>query len=205
MGQEHGLVRRHKGCRLKLREVQGSWRKKFLKFHCCLGILGDWLDQTHTYPFNSFNSFASVSPILLLFDETGQIFTSTMKQTGWNTASSAGKAGEPHVNQLQPHTLHKKNSKWWYKTRHYKTPRREHRQNIWHKLNVLCFLRSVSQGKRNKSKSKQMGSNQTLKLLHSKGNNKKTTYGLGENIYKWCYWQWFCFQNILIVHTVKKN
>ena len=109
MGQEHGLVRRHKGCRLKLREVQGSWRKKFLKVHCCLGILGDW----HTYPFNSFNSFASVSPILPLFDETGQIFTFTMKQTGWNTASGAGKAGEPHVNQSQPHTLHKKNSKWW--------------------------------------------------------------------------------------------
>ena len=37
-----------------------------------------------------------------------------------------------------------------------------------------------------------MGPNQTYKLLHSKVNhkqNKKTTYGLGENIWKWCDWQ----------------
>ena len=35
-----------------------------------------------------------------------------------------------------------------------------------------CFLRSVSQSIRNKSKSRQVGPNQTYKLLHSKGNNK---------------------------------
>ena len=34
------------------------------------------------------------------------------------------------------------------------------------------FPRSVSQGNRDKSKSKQMGPNQTYKLLHSKGNSK---------------------------------
>ena len=41
-----------------------------------------------------------------------------------------------------------------------------------------CFLRSVSQSNRNKSKNKPMGPNQTEKFLHSKGNpkeNKKTT------------------------------
>ena len=48
---------------------------------------------------------------------------------------------------------------------------------------------SVSQGNRNKSKNKQMGPNQTYKLLYSKGNhkeNKKTSCGLRENICKQC-------------------
>ena len=45
-----------------------------------------------------------------------------------------------------------------------------HGQNtLWHKP-YKCFLRSVSQGNRNKSKSKQIGPNQTYKLLHSKEN-----------------------------------
>ena len=35
------------------------------------------------------------------------------------------------------------------------------------------FLRSVSQGNRNKSKNKQMELSQTYKLLHSKGNRKQ--------------------------------
>ena len=50
-----------------------------------------------------------------------------------------------------------------------------------------CFLRSVSQGNRNKNKNKELGPNQAYKLLHSKGNykqNEKTTYGMGENICK---------------------
>jgi len=36
-----------------------------------------------------------------------------------------------------------------------------------------------------------MGPNQTDKLLHSKGNqkeNKKTTFRMGENSFKWCNW-----------------
>ena len=54
---------------------------------------------------------------------------------------------------------------------YHQAPRRDHRQNIlWHK-SYQCILRSVSQGNRNKSKNKQMGLNQTYKLLHSK---KKT-------------------------------
>ena len=53
---------------------------------------------------------------------------------------------------------------------------------LQHKL-YQCFLRSVSQGNRNKNENKQMGPNQTYKLLYSKGNhkqNKKTANGLGE-------------------------
>ena len=49
------------------------------------------------------------------------------------------------------------------------------------------FLTSVSQGNGNKIRNKQMGPNQTYKLLHSKGNNKqneRTTCGLGLNICK---------------------
>ena len=41
---------------------------------------------------------------------------------------------------------------------------------------------SVSQGNRNKTENKQMGSNQTYKLLHIKGNhkqNKKIAYRMG--------------------------
>ena len=45
-------------------------------------------------------------------------------------------------------------------------------KTFWHQLHK-CFLRSVSQGNRNKSKNKPMGPNQTYKLLHSKGNHKK--------------------------------
>ena len=36
-----------------------------------------------------------------------------------------------------------------------------------------CFLRSISQGNRDKAKSKQMGPNQTYKLWHSKRNHKQ--------------------------------
>ena len=42
------------------------------------------------------------------------------------------------------------------------------------------FFRSVSQGYRNKSKNKPMGPNQTDKLWHSKGNQKKTKRQLTE-------------------------
>ena len=75
-----------------------------------------------------------------------------------SSASGVRKVGELHVNQwTQLHTIHKSKLKivlrlkckaWQHKTR------REHRQNIlWHKL-YQCFLKSVSQGNRNKSKNK---------------------------------------------------
>ena len=47
--------------------------------------------------------------------------------------------------------------------------------------------------------------NVTYKLLHNKGNhkqNEKTTYGLGENIWKWCDQQGLNFQNIQTAPTV---
>ena len=53
-----------------------------------------------------------------------------------------------------------------------------------------------------------MGPNQTYKLLHSKGNhkqNKKTTYGLGENICKLCYRQGINFQNIQLIQLNNDN
>ena len=96
--------------------------------------------------------------------------------------------------RTHPHTMHKNKlrmaERLQYKTNHYQIPGREHRQNIlWHQP-YKCFLRSVSQGNRNKSKNKPMGPNQTDKLLHSKGNeNKKTTYRMGENSFQWCNWQ----------------
>ena len=63
---------------------------------------------------------------------------------------------------------------------------------------MQVFSRSVSQG--NKNKNKQMGPNQTYKLLHSKGNhkqNQKTTYTMGENsCCKQCNGQGLNLQNI---------
>ena len=64
----------------------------------------------------------------------------------------------------------------------------------------------ISQGNRNKSKNKRMGSNKTYKLLFSKGNhkqNEKTTYGLGENICKWCAQQGLNFLNMQTAHTTQ--
>ena len=51
-----------------------------------------------------------------------------------------------------------------------------------------------------------MDPNQTYKLLHGKGNhkqNKKTTYGMGENICKRCNQQGLNFQNIQTAHTTQ--
>ena len=77
-----------------------------------------------------------------------------------------------------PHTTRKHKLKMAYRlqyeTRHQRTLRREHRLNVsWHKP-YQCFLRSVSQGNRNKSKNKQMGCNQMYKLLQQ---SKPSTKG----------------------------
>ena len=59
------------------------------------------------------------------------------------------------------------------------------RQNIvWHK-SYQYFLRSVTQGNRNKNK--QIGLDQAYILLHSKGNhnqNEKSTYRMRKNIWQ---------------------
>ena len=78
-------------------------------------------------------------------------------------------------------------------------------KTLGHKLHQY-FLRSVSHGKRNKNKNKQMGPNQTYKLLHSKGNhqqNKKLTYGMGEKINKQCDQEWVNIQNIQTAHATQ--
>ena len=44
------------------------------------------------------------------------------------------------------------------------------------------------------------------KLLHSKGNhkqNEKTTHRMGENICKWCDWQWISLQNLQTAHAAQ--
>ena len=82
------------------------------------------------------------------------------------------------------------NSKWFkdLNIRHHQIPGREVRQNILWQQPYKCFLGSVSQGNRNKSKNKPMGPNLTDKLLHSKGSHKKTkqktTYRMRENTFK---------------------
>ena len=53
-----------------------------------------------------------------------------------------------------------------------------------------------------------MGPNQTYKFLYSKVNhkpNEKTTYRMGENIYKWYNWQGLYFQNIHTAHTTQQQ
>ena len=53
-----------------------------------------------------------------------------------------------------------------------------------------------------------MGPNQTDKLLYGKGNhkqNKKTTYGMGENICKRCNQQGLNFQNIQTAPTTQQQ
>ena len=61
---------------------------------------------------------------------------------------------------------------------------------------------------RNKNNNKQVGPNQTYKLLHSKGHNKqneKTTYRMGENVCKQCDRQRLNFQNMRTAHTTQQQ
>ena len=67
---------------------------------------------------------------------------------------------------------------------------------------MLCMLDKIED-----AWNKQMGPNQTYKLLHSKGNqkqNEKTTYRVGKNICKQCDWQGLNFQNIQTAHTTQQ-
>ena len=53
-----------------------------------------------------------------------------------------------------------------------------------------------------------MGPNQTDKLLHFKRNqeeNKKTTYRMGENNFKWYNWQGLHLWDILATYTTKQQ
>ena len=70
---------------------------------------------------------------------------------------------------LSPYT--KINSKWLkdLNITHDMVKLHENIDKTFSDINCTSFLRSVSQGNRNKNK--QMGPNQTYKLLHSKGNH----------------------------------
>ena len=53
-----------------------------------------------------------------------------------------------------------------------------------------------------------MGPNETLKLLHNKGNHKqdqKTTLRMGKNICKWSNWQRINLQNLHAVQYQKNK
>ena len=91
---------------------------------------------------------------------------------------------------------------------YHKTPRRKTQAKHSLILITLMFLRSVSQGKTNKNKSKQVRSNQTYMPLYSKGNHKQsknTTYRMGLTICKRCYQQGLNFQNIQTAHTTQQQ
>jgi len=67
-----------------------------------------------------------------------------------------------------------------------------------------CFLRSVSQGSRNKIKINKWDLFKLTSFCTAKETiNKRTTYGLEENICKWCDQQGLNFQNIQIAHVTQ--
>ena len=87
---------------------------------------------------------------------------------------------------------------------HHKTPRREYRQNIFLYKSEQYFLRSVSQGHKNKIKNKQTVLIKLITFCIAKETiNRKTTYRLWENIFRWCNWQIINFQNIQTAHTAQ--
>ena len=95
------------------------------------------------------------------------------------------------------------------KTKHSKTPRKEHRQTFSYKWPCKYFLRPFYQGiNRKRNKNRSMGPKQPDKHLHSKGNQdkiKKTTYRMGENSCKGCNWQGLHLQNIPTTHNLKSK
>ena len=91
------------------------------------------------------------------------------------------------------------------KTWHHKTSRNEYRQNFLRHKSWQHFLRSVSQGKRNKSKNKQMGPNQTYNFCTAKEINKmkEQPSEWKRNIWKLCDWQGVSIQNIQTLYTTQ--
>ena len=67
-----------------------------------------------------------------------------------------------------------------------------------------CFLRSVSQGSRNKIKINKWDLFKLTSFCTAKETiNKRTAYGLEENICKWCDQQGLNFQNVQIAHVTQ--
>ena len=92
------------------------------------------------------------------------------------------------------------------KTGYHKTPRGKHRQNtLCQKSQYLVCGGGLSsrvmeiKRKINKWDLIIFKSFYTVKVNHKQ--NKKSTYGLGENVCKQCYWQGISFQNIQTAHT----
>ena len=109
-------------------------------------------------------------------------------------------------------TLYTKiNSKWLkdLNTGHHKTPRGEHSQNVlWHKYINHSNVFLDQSPKALEIKAKTNGTNQTYKLLHSKGNRKQTeetTYRLEEDICKWGHRQGRNFQNTQTAHSTQQQ
>ena len=74
-------------------------------------------------------------------------------------------------------------------------------------INLINFLRSVSQGNKNKSKINQWDLIKLTIFCTAKETikKKKTTYRMGENSFKWCNWQGLNLQNTQTTYTTQQQ
>ena len=73
--------------------------------------------------------------------------------------------------------------------------------SLWKTATVLLHLRVVQYLKNYKLRAFVLVIKCFCTAKETISKRKKTTYGLGENIYKQCYWQGLNFQNIQKAHT----